>query len=176
MKLAWILWLSQLLPQPAADSLCLSTTVYLEARDQTLRGQQAVAEVAAQGALVWVHDYQLQLVPDDVEHAAALQARRSVFILKANGHVDVHLGMFGNAQEVGVQRTVGDGVESHILGQGTDRLAVHLDHEDRIEEVAGAEQLVQRAFFDMDRFRILLVAVNDGGYTAFAAECTLPDP
>ncbi len=46
MKLAWILWLSQVLPQPAADSLCLSTTVYLEARDQTVRGQQAVAEVA----------------------------------------------------------------------------------------------------------------------------------
>lgn len=46
MKLAWILWLSQLLPQPAADSLCLSTTVYLEARDQSLRGQEAVAEVA----------------------------------------------------------------------------------------------------------------------------------
>jgi len=45
-KLAWILWLSHMLPQPAADSLCLSTTVYLEARDQTLRGQQAVAEVA----------------------------------------------------------------------------------------------------------------------------------
>jgi len=46
MKLAWILWLSQVLPQPAADSLCLSTTVYLEARDQSTRGQQAVAEVA----------------------------------------------------------------------------------------------------------------------------------
>lgn len=46
MKLAWILWLSHVLPQPAADSLCLSTTVYLEARDQTTRGQEAVAEVA----------------------------------------------------------------------------------------------------------------------------------
>lgn len=46
MKLAWILWLSHVLPQPAADSLCLSTTVYLEARDQSIRGQQAVAEVA----------------------------------------------------------------------------------------------------------------------------------
>ena len=46
MKLVWILWLSQFLPQPAADSLCLSTTLYLEARDQTERGQQAVAEVA----------------------------------------------------------------------------------------------------------------------------------
>ena len=46
MKLAWILWLSHVLPQPAADSLCLSTTVYLEARDQSAIGQQAVAEVA----------------------------------------------------------------------------------------------------------------------------------
>ena len=46
MKLAWILWLSQVLPQPAADSLCLSTTVYLESRDQSAIGQQAVAEVA----------------------------------------------------------------------------------------------------------------------------------
>ena len=46
MKLAWILWLAHVLPQPAADSLCLSTTVYLEARDQTPLGQLAVAEVA----------------------------------------------------------------------------------------------------------------------------------
>lgn len=46
MKLAWILWLAHVLPQPMADSLCLSTTVYLEARDQSPRGQQAVAEVA----------------------------------------------------------------------------------------------------------------------------------
>lgn len=46
MKLAWILWLASVLPPDAADSLCLSTTVYLEARDQSERGQQAVAEVA----------------------------------------------------------------------------------------------------------------------------------
>ena len=46
MKLAWILWLASILPPQAADSLCLSATLYLEARDQSLRGQQAVAEVA----------------------------------------------------------------------------------------------------------------------------------
>ncbi|MBW3550601.1 MAG: cell wall hydrolase [Proteobacteria bacterium] len=46
MKLAWILWLASVLPPPAADSLCLSTTLYLEARDQSVQGQQAVAEVA----------------------------------------------------------------------------------------------------------------------------------
>ena len=46
MKLAWILWLASILPPQAADSLCLSATLYLEARDQSTQGQQAVAEVA----------------------------------------------------------------------------------------------------------------------------------
>ena len=46
MKLAWILWLASVLPPQTADSLCLSATLYLEARDQSLRGQKAVAEVA----------------------------------------------------------------------------------------------------------------------------------
>ena len=46
MKLAWILWLASILPPQAAAPLCLSATVYLEARDQPARGQRAVAEVA----------------------------------------------------------------------------------------------------------------------------------
>ncbi|QYR53657.1 cell wall hydrolase [Lysobacter soyae] len=46
MKLAWLLWLASVLPPQASDSLCLSTTVYLEARDQPVMGQRAVAEVA----------------------------------------------------------------------------------------------------------------------------------
>lgn len=46
MKLAWILWLANVLPQPAAEPLCLATTIYLEARDQSVLGQRAVAEVA----------------------------------------------------------------------------------------------------------------------------------
>ena len=46
MKLSVLLWLAQILPQPVADPLCLATTVYLEARDQSELGQRAVAEVA----------------------------------------------------------------------------------------------------------------------------------
>lgn len=46
MKLASLLWLASVLPQPVADPLCLSTTVYLEARNQSELGQRAVAEVA----------------------------------------------------------------------------------------------------------------------------------
>ncbi|MCK7593864.1 cell wall hydrolase [Pseudomarimonas salicorniae] len=46
MKLALMLWLASVLPQPVSDPLCLATTVYLEARNQSELGQQAVAEVA----------------------------------------------------------------------------------------------------------------------------------
>ena len=46
MKLSFLLWLASVLPQPAADPLCLAATVYLEARDQSVTGQRAVAEVA----------------------------------------------------------------------------------------------------------------------------------
>lgn len=46
MKLSFLLWLASILPQPAADPLCLATTLYLEARDQGELGQRAVAEVA----------------------------------------------------------------------------------------------------------------------------------
>lgn len=57
MKLAWILWLASVMPPQAADSLCLSTTLYLEARDQSERGQQAVAEVALRrrDSGIWGH-------------------------------------------------------------------------------------------------------------------------
>ncbi len=46
MKLAMLMWLASLMPQPVADPLCLATTIYLEARDQPELGQRAVAEVA----------------------------------------------------------------------------------------------------------------------------------
>ena len=46
MHLSFLLWVASMLPQPAGDSLCLATTVYLEARGQSELGQRAVAEVA----------------------------------------------------------------------------------------------------------------------------------
>ncbi|MGP1666769.1 MAG: cell wall hydrolase, partial [Rhodanobacter sp.] len=46
MKLAMLLWMTSVLPQPVADQACLATTVYLEARSESINGQLAVAEVA----------------------------------------------------------------------------------------------------------------------------------
>jgi len=80
MTLGWILWFATLLPQPAADSLCLGTTVYLEARDQSPRGQQAVAEVALrrQDSGLWGHSLcevvtaRKQFAPGIVSHQVRL--------------------------------------------------------------------------------------------------------
>lgn len=46
MKLSTLLMLAQWLPTPVADHTCLAATLYLEARDQPVLGQLAVAEVA----------------------------------------------------------------------------------------------------------------------------------
>lgn len=46
MKLAFLLWLTSILPQPVADRACLAGTIYLEARSEPIVGQLAVAEVA----------------------------------------------------------------------------------------------------------------------------------
>lgn len=46
MELSFLLWFASLLPSAQAEPLCLATTVYLEARDQSELGQRAVAEVA----------------------------------------------------------------------------------------------------------------------------------
>src|SRR3546814_16338222 len=85
-------------------------------------------------------------------------------------HVDMDGGMFRNAQEVGVQRTVGHGVESHILGEGADLLSAHFDEDDRIEEMAGAEQLVAELFLDMHRLLFFIVTLDECRYAALAAE------
>ncbi len=117
-------------------------------------------------------DDQLDLVLHDVEHAAALDAGRTLFILEADRDVDVHLAVLADAQEVGMQRTVGDRVELHVLRQRADRLAAQLDHHDGIHEVAGAELADEELLLDVDALRLLTSAVDHGGNAAFAAQMT----
>ena len=62
-----------------------------------------------------------------------------------------------------MQRPVGHRMEGDVLGQGAHRLAADVDHDDRVHEVAGAELADQFLFLDVDRLRILLAAIDDGG-------------
>jgi spore germination cell wall hydrolase CwlJ-like protein len=89
MTLEWILWLTSILPQPHADSLCLTTTVYLEARSQPFEGQVAVAEVALNrldsgrygdslcGLLLQPRQFAMTLVPQSYKLSNAKAWRRA---------------------------------------------------------------------------------------------------
>jgi hypothetical protein len=90
--------------------------------------------------------------------------------MKWTGTLTCTLAVFAHAQEVCVQRTIGHGVEFHVLGKRADSLAADLDHDDRVEEVAGAEQLVQQLFLDMNQGRFFVISIDDGGYAALTAE------
>ena len=114
---------------------------------------------------------QFQLVAHDVEHRAALEAGRLVFIREDHGHRDVHLGIGRQAQEVDMKRAIADRVEGHVLRQGAQRSAAQLDLDHRVEEVASAQLLAQQLFFDVDGHRGLVAAVDHGGGAAFTTKC-----
>ncbi|MCY1173838.1 hypothetical protein D9M73_140160 [compost metagenome] len=117
--------------------------------------------------------HQFQLVLDDVEHAlAGLDAGGFFLIGEHDGDADVDGGVRADAQEVGMDRTLGDGVERHVLRQGANLLAIDFDHHDRIHEVTRHQEAHQRLFLDVDRLGILLVAVDYGGDAAFATKQT----
>ena len=113
----------------------------------------------------------LELVLDDVEHAAALEARRFLVIVEAHRHRDMDLGVLADAQEIDVDRPARHRVEINRLGQGAVRLALEVDHHDRVHEVAGRKQFRQELLLDVDRQRLLLFAVDHGGHPAVAAQC-----
>lgn len=46
MTLGTLFWIAALIGGPVKEQTCLAATIYLEARDQSTRGQLAVAEVA----------------------------------------------------------------------------------------------------------------------------------
>src|SRR5690606_27048469 len=60
----------------------------------------------------------------------------------------------------------------NVLGQGADLLAADVDHDDRVHEMAGIELAEQLLGLDVDRHRIIVAAVDYGGDTAFATQCT----
>ena len=115
---------------------------------------------------------QFQLVADDVENAALLEARRSFFIDEDDRNADFDLRTLGEAEEVGVLGAVGDRMERHVLGERAEFLAAQFDLDDRVHEVAGVELLDQLLGFNMDQGGFFLAAVDYGGDTAIAAKLT----
>jgi hypothetical protein len=112
---------------------------------------------------------QLELMANDVEHAATRQTRRFFLVPEVDGDIDVDGAVLADPEEVDVQRPVGDRVELHILRQRPDLAAFDVDHCDGVHEVAGGQGLDQGLLLEVDRNGFLPVAVNDGRHSALTA-------
>ena len=116
---------------------------------------------------------QLEIVADDVEDAAALDAGRFFFVGEAHGDVDVDLAMFADAQEIDVDRTARHGMELDVLGQ---RAMLSCRSASIITTVFmkwPVESILARSFSSTwTDMRFLLVAVDHGGDPAIATQFT----
>ena len=101
-------------------------------------------------------------VADDVEHAAAADARRGALVDELDGHVDRQARAFDDAQEIDVQRPVADRVELIVARDGADLLAGDVDRRDGREEAAAVDLEIHVAVGEIDRYRGLLAAIDDG--------------
>src|SRR5690606_21400358 len=112
----------------------------------------------------------LDLVAHDVEQAAALDAGRLLLVEEVNRNLHRHQRVGADAQEVDMDREVADRIELVFLGQNLDLLAADVDRGDGGHEAAAVNLVVDVLVAQRDGERGLLVAVDDGGHLAVAAQ------
>ncbi len=65
-----------------------------------------------------------------------------------------------------MDRAFGHRMKRNVLGQGAHNGAIDRQFDDGIQEMASAQRLCERFFFQVDGHRRLVVAIDDGGCTA----------
>ena len=113
---------------------------------------------------------QLDLAPDDVEHAATLEAARDVLVDEHHRHGDGDSRAASHADEVDVQRLVGHRVQLHLARQHPDRVPVHLEIAERAEEAGGVHGAPELASLERDQLLRRLVAVHHTGHAPCSAK------
>ena len=115
---------------------------------------------------------ELDFMGDDVEGATTADARRTSLVQEVHGNRDLDLGGVADADEVDVGQRIGDRVMLVVARQDAEDGAVELDRGDVRQEAAGVQTLERLLGVDGDLEGRLLVAVDDGGNLAFAAQGT----
>ena len=106
---------------------------------------------------------QFDVMPHDVDHAAALQARRTLLSPEAHGNGEHDLGAFRQPHEIDMHRPVGNRVELHVARDHAGALSVQRQHERGGEESAGADMPLKLALGDGDGGRRRIAAIHDAG-------------
>ena len=103
---------------------------------------------------------------DDVQNATGLEARRGFLIGEVHRHFHVDRRVLAEAQEVDMDDEVADHFALHVARDHTFDLAVDVDIERMAHERALVVKLGHDLGIDRNKFRGLLVAINNGGDAA----------
>ncbi len=113
-------------------------------------------------------DDQFERMRDEVDRAAALQARRGLAVRYVDGNADPDSRAGAQAQEVDMHRLVGDDVELIVSREHALLAAVDVEFENGRQEVPCVDELVDFLELERNRLGFLSAAVNYGGYAALA--------
>ena len=108
----------------------------------------------------------------DVEHAAALDAGRCVVVVEVHGHVHHDGCILAETQEIDMDDEVAHRFELYVTRNDAFLLAADLDIEHVAHEGAGLVKRVDLLVAHMDELGGLLLAIDNGGDAALAAERT----
>ena len=114
---------------------------------------------------------EIDLVADDVEHAALLDAGRLLLISEVDRHLDMDARAGPESQEIDMGDEVAHRFELDIAGDGAHHIAVDIEIDERRKEPAGVYMRLQVAIGKGDTLGLLLVAIEDTGNAAVAADC-----
>src|SRR3984885_1852458 len=113
------------------------------------------------------HDF--DRMQHQIDRTALFQSWRRLTIGHMHGDADAHARSRRKAQEIDVNRTVGDDVELIVARQNPLLAPVEFELEDRGQKVAGKDELVDAFEVDRDRLGFDAAAIDDGWNAAFAA-------
>src|SRR5690606_26259493 len=105
----------------------------------------------------------LDVVAHDVEHAAALQARRKRVVRKLDRNRDADDAVLADAKEIDVDGVILHGIDLHVAGNDADFLRADGDVEHGRGEVSLDELLPKVVAVNGNDLGGLAVSIDDGG-------------
>ena len=116
------------------------------------------------------HD--LDLITDNVQNAAALQARRFFFVREDDRNFDIDPGGIGHAQKVCMHRLIGYRMQLQVTAKHLLLVPIQRNVEQRGKEAGLHTCGAQLARIDGDGFGVLVCAINHCRNSTVSTCCT----
>ncbi len=115
---------------------------------------------------------ELDLVADDIENAARLEARRGFMVAEMDRHLDADTSILAEPQEIDMDNEIPHGLELDVARNDAKGFPAEVEIDEGCRETAGADMGEQVSIAQGNERGFLLVAVDDGRNEALATNGT----